>query len=246
MEQKIFAVIYKITNLVNGKVYIGQTTGSPKRRLNRHVSDARARRSNSPLQNAIMKYGVENFTFDVVICAFDRESTNLLEKFFIKEHKSNTKEFGYNLTDGGEGMDGYRHTEEAKRKLSLVGKDRQHSEKSKQKISLGNKGKVISEETKQKQRLTMVGRRATEKTKQKMSLVRKGRKISDETKQKRTFTKFVRPVEQLSIDGVLLNEYPSLTAAENSTDIDKGCICQVCKGKQKTAGGFLWRYVSYI
>jgi hypothetical protein len=55
-----------------------------------------------------------------------------------------------NLTDGGEGVSGYRHSDETKMFIKEVGKGRKHSDKTKKKISIGNKGKKQTEETKKK------------------------------------------------------------------------------------------------
>ena len=50
------------------------------------------------------------------------------------------------------------------------------------------------------------------------------------------------PVEQHTIDMVLIKEYPSAKEAERQTGILRSCICMCCKGKLKTAGGYVWRY----
>ena len=59
--------IYKVTNLINGKIYIGQTCYSIEKRIKQHISEAnRGNISNSLFHKAILKYGIENFTFEIV------------------------------------------------------------------------------------------------------------------------------------------------------------------------------------
>lgn len=100
--------IYKYTNKINGKHYIGQTNNLQKR-FNGHKSESynqKASGYNSPFHSAIRKYGIDNFSFDVLEEIADGESQNFInerEKYFISYYKSLTTENGYNLTIGGDG-----------------------------------------------------------------------------------------------------------------------------------------------
>ncbi len=95
--------IYKIENTINGKVYIGQSVDINKR-ITVHKSNA-----NNPkigkahdlyIYTAIRKHGIENFDFSIVeLC--DRPELNAKERYWIAYYKSNQKEHGYNLNDGG-------------------------------------------------------------------------------------------------------------------------------------------------
>lgn len=86
--------IYKITNLINGKVYIGQSV-DPKRRFQEHKSGY----GNIPLYNSIKKYGVENFSFEVI--EKDIENYDEREIFWIDFYQSTDRDFGYNISKGG-------------------------------------------------------------------------------------------------------------------------------------------------
>lgn len=93
--------IYKITNLVNGKSYIGQSVNI-KRRFTSHKNRAfnkNDKQYNCPLYRAFRKYGVDNFTFEVLE-ECDRSELNKKEIFYIAKYKTHEK-FGYNLDDGG-------------------------------------------------------------------------------------------------------------------------------------------------
>jgi len=91
-------IIYKITNLVNGKVYIGQTTKSLEKRKCQHLKKAR-QGAQTHLYQAIRKYGEENFNFEIICRAFDKETLNELETHYIELYDSIHS--GYNMVDGG-------------------------------------------------------------------------------------------------------------------------------------------------
>lgn len=98
-------VIYKITNNINGKVYIGLTTTDIKRRWNHHKTVARnaiKNDHNHPLYNSMLKYGIENFKIEEIDSSEDFKKLGELERKYIKEYKSSDRKFGYNITMGGE------------------------------------------------------------------------------------------------------------------------------------------------
>lgn len=95
-------VIYKIENTVNHKVYIGQTSNKyPSTRWSAHKNT----RKNHPLYNSIKKYGIENFTFIVVINDVPIEELSEKEKEYIKLFDC-IHPRGYNLTPGGKALRG--------------------------------------------------------------------------------------------------------------------------------------------
>lgn len=101
--------VYRILNLINNKCYIGQT----RNRLTRRYSGGPAKKpSNRYLRNAYAKYGPENFELRVLCVCDSLEALNYWESVFIKMYKSNEKEFGYNLTSGGDCN--FVYTEEGK------------------------------------------------------------------------------------------------------------------------------------
>lgn len=89
--------IYKITNIQNNKVYIGQTIRPTEARFHRHMNDALNNILNTHFARAIRKYGKENFQIEVIDTAETQEDLNQKEQYWIQFYDSvNT---GYNETD---------------------------------------------------------------------------------------------------------------------------------------------------
>ena len=92
-------VIYKITNLINGKVYIGQTRRGFEQRMKEH-QNAAARGDGFYIGSAIAKYGWDNFSAEVIAQTSDKSVLDELEKYYIQKYKSDI--VGYNLAPGGD------------------------------------------------------------------------------------------------------------------------------------------------
>ncbi|WP_440972214.1 GIY-YIG nuclease family protein, partial [Megamonas funiformis] len=88
--------IYKITNKINNKIYIGQSVNI-QQRFYTHCSDALTKQDNNYFHNAIRKYGKENFTMEEIDTAITQEELNQKEQYWIKYY--NSVEEGYNETD---------------------------------------------------------------------------------------------------------------------------------------------------
>lgn len=91
--------IYKITNQLNGKVYVGQSVDI-HRRWNQHKQEGKKLIHKYPLYLAMNKYGIENFTFKVIEECSQQE-LDTREQYWIKELKSLVTENGYNISIGG-------------------------------------------------------------------------------------------------------------------------------------------------
>jgi group I intron endonuclease len=109
--------IYKITNNVTGKIYIGFCSNF-KKRIYRHKYNAFTLKKEQYLYNSMRKYGLENFSFEEIYSSKDKDHCLFeMEPFFIKEYNPE-----YNMTKGGEGCLGYKHTEKTKTFLSELNK----------------------------------------------------------------------------------------------------------------------------
>lgn len=181
--------IYKIRNLLNGKVYIGQSVDL-NTRFKDHKKKCRCK-TNHPLYNTIRKYGLENFEFDVIEHIEDINKLNECEQYWLDYYKSYDRNYGYNLCYIAESTRGYKHTEETKQKMSLnhskswLGK--KHTEETKRKIGECHVGKEVSIETRQKLSEINIGKKRkpfTDVHRRNLSLKGKGRKFSKITREK--------------------------------------------------------------
>lgn len=94
-------LIYKITNKINNKVYIGQTIGTIEDRWSDHSRPHRGKnKAASAISKAILKYGKDNFILEVVAKGESIEELNILEIKFIVEHDCICPK-GYNMLPGG-------------------------------------------------------------------------------------------------------------------------------------------------
>ena len=131
-NMQVYGVIYKITNTVNGKIYIGQTTryngfngrypckGVGIERVYKYHKNIEKEKGNCNvhLLNSIEKYGFSNFKVDEVFdVAFSSKELDIKEISYITLYKSNYKNFGYNITDGGAGG---KHSEDSKSKKGNI------------------------------------------------------------------------------------------------------------------------------
>lgn len=118
--------VYKITNNINGKIYIGQVVSytihgeyrGTARRIKEHIRDWN-RKNALIIDKAIKKYGFENFSVEI-ICVCPLDQIDEIETEQIRIHNSTDKRIGYNRSPGGKGL----FTEETKQKISSILKEK--------------------------------------------------------------------------------------------------------------------------
>lgn len=93
--------VYSITNITNGRQYIGITARAPKRRWQGHLRDALIKHTKTAIGSALRKYGKGCFRFEVMYEAIDRQEANAVERAFIVAYGTLAPK-GYNLTTGGD------------------------------------------------------------------------------------------------------------------------------------------------
>lgn len=171
----------------NGKVYIGITCQEPKKRWRYGCGY----RHNQYITNAIRKYGWDNIKHEILFEGLTKEEAEQKEIELIKLYKSNQKEYGYNIENGGNHNG--KHSEETKKKISKsnIGKKMPPmSEATKKRLSEKLKNRKISEDTKAKLREALKGNKnslgikLSEEQKQHLREINLGKKLSEETKQK--------------------------------------------------------------
>ena len=109
-------IVYKITNKINNKVYIGQTKRSLQVRITAHTYSANVKNSQLRLHKAIRKYGIENFIWEAIKTCNSLEELNECEIEQISNHNSFLR--GYNMTNGGLSPLGYKHSDGVKTKMT--------------------------------------------------------------------------------------------------------------------------------
>ena len=174
-------IIYKTINIINNFIYIGQDKNNNPNYYG----------SGLILNNAIKKYGKENFKKEILEYCNSKEQLNQKEIYWINFYNSTNRNIGYNITMGGSGGDTIsKHPDrnEIVRKISIANKGKligyKHTEETKLKNSLAHKGKKQTEESNLKRSLKTKGiskpwkndRIVTEETKEKISFANKGNK----------------------------------------------------------------------
>ena len=174
--------IYKITNRVNGKIYIGQT----------HYDNPSYFGSGILIKGAIKKYGIDNFEKIYIDTANDQIELDEKEKHWIKFHSSQDHTIGYNIADGGYNC--FTMTDDVAKKISSTWKTKYEqgyinnrigtimSDEVKDKISNSNKGKIRSDETKNKISSAHLGKILSDETRKKLSISHTGKSLSEEHK----------------------------------------------------------------
>jgi group I intron endonuclease len=150
-------IIYKSTNNITGKIYIGQTTKSLEQRIKGHIKESKID-SNRPFMLSINEYGEDNFTFETIDSANNLDELNDKEVYWINFYNSVSPN-GYNVTGGGQGKK-MKTTKELNRIISEGLKNSEKWQKTKnseeyklkmKKYFIGwNKGKKFSQEHKEK------------------------------------------------------------------------------------------------
>lgn len=189
--------VYAITNILNGKVYVGSAAKCISRRWTLHRNDLNSgRHGNRHLQSAWIKYGPHCFQFSVLGYCAPSECL-ALEQAWIEEYQSANPAFGYNIMPLAGSALGSKRTDEVRAKISRIQKGKIVSEATRLKISLAQKGRKLSDEFKLKLSQAVrakgnkshnFGKRRTESQKVTLSQAQlkrfNGQPLSDEYKSK--------------------------------------------------------------
>lgn len=178
--------IYKLTNIINHKIYIGQSKDVAQR-WRHHRASVKNNRPTQIVHHAMIKHGLDNFVFEIIFSCYTQDDINWAEEYFIHYYDSRNPEKGYNLTNGGSVAP---KTEEWKRKVSEKLMGHEVTQEARDKISQGNTGKIRTDEFKKNVSIFHKGKEVSEETRQLLSTINLGNKNnlghkhSDESKQK--------------------------------------------------------------
>lgn len=219
--------IYALINPKTGEVrYIGKTIQTLERRLTNHISDGRKKRYKNYTVNWINSLINQNLLPEIILIDeinFE-ENWEWLEQYWISQFKT----WGFNLTnltEGGDGNKNQKFSKESQIKKANTIKEGILSGR----ISYKERGIKISKK--------LTGIKRTDLTKDKIRFANLGKKASLESKLKKA-----KSILQYSLDGIFIKEWLIMGDASKNLNISKGAISNVCKNKQKTAGGFIWKY----
>ena len=240
--------IYCRTNLVNGKRYVGKAKDIKVREYTWKSTTPYAGRY---INRAKAKYGIENFKLEILKDNINEEELDNWERYYIV--KLNTKApNGYNLTDGGDGLKGYKPTKETLRKKSIAMKGK-------------NKGKHPTEESKQKNRIAHLGKKETQEQKDKISKSlkeyykthkswrfgtgKKRIKLSEEELRcvRQKCAKYMqlanrKPILAYLLDGTFLKKYNSAKDAAIDLGLTLNGVCRCARGERNKYKEYTFKY----
>jgi len=162
----ITGVIYMFENKMNNKKYIGKTL-----RIKERYNEHKRANDNSLFHSAIKEFGFDNFVFSILeeVTLETKKSVNSklneIEKYYIALYKTRDKEYGYNVSCGGDGSSGCLRSDETKQKISISKIGERNPMKRKEirdKVSkslIGRNGRKHTNETKQKISISKIGER---------------------------------------------------------------------------------------
>ena len=211
--------VYRHTS-PSGKVYIGITGQNPLRRWN----SGRGYKNQPHMFSAILKYGWDNFTHEILFDGLTQEEAEEQEIRLIAEHRSTDPAYGYNHCIGGHVNRGNHQTPERRAQISIEVSMRPVTTETREKLRRANLGKRHSEASKAKMRDAKLGKKLTEETCAKMRESNRGKRN--------------KPVFCVELAKV----FYSMDVAEQETGVSHENIAKVCKGKRNTAGGYHWEY----
>jgi group I intron endonuclease len=240
-------IIYKVTNTINGKIYVGQTVKSLKRRWSDHCAKSSTCLA---LKAAINLHGRENFTIEQIDVASNIDDLNKKEIKWIADLKS-FGDLGYNLCLGGEGKSGYKQKPESVEAMRQKKMGKKLTVEHKVRISAGNTGKIMSEESKRKISQSHMGMKHSKETLAKLSKIRLGKKHSADSKAKiglaglgkkhsnESIKKMSENKQAIKKPVLCLNNgsiYESINEASKKLNISSGGICRSVKTGWATNG----------
>ena len=160
-------IIYKVTNIINGKCYIGQTNNLHKRKSH-HILVAK-KKSTLIFHRALLKYGVDTFIWEVLCECETKEELDEMEFHYIKQYNS-FGTGGYNMTLGGDGGWGHSVSLDARKRIGDFNRGKKRTEEEKEHLRQLNTGKTYSDETKEKHRVNALIWWSSDKNKDERSI----------------------------------------------------------------------------
>lgn len=249
----------------NGKKYIGITSQPVKRRWQNGLS---AYTGNKHFINAIKKYGWDNFKHSILYDDLTEKEAKSKEVKLIAFYKTQNPKFGYNITAGGEGANGYKPSKAVREHLRTVNTGKKLSLEQRRKISESQIGKKMSKEFCIKLSRRMKGKTVSDETRrliservkaamkspdvrEKIRKAKRGKKASSETRKKMTIAQTGKPkkIRTLICENIKTHERHTFKSLLEATEwmnthgypnCKNSYIDGVLSGTQKSTCGFKW------
>lgn len=219
--------IYKVTNLINNKVYIGQTNNFEKRKRE-HLTDTRT--SHQPFKRALNKYGEENFKWEIIDEVSTKQQADEKEKYYINSLNSKIPN-GYNMANGGKGQTNWNL-----RKIVMLDLEG----------NLLKKYDTITEceiETKlDHSRISACCKGKSKRYKNYMFMYLEDYEEKGSTKYIKPESARKKAIVQYDLRGNKIREYESVTQASKINNVCRDNISSCLIGKYKSSGGYIWKY----
>ena len=229
-------VVYKITNIINGKIYIGKDKFNNPKYFG----------SGFLIKKSIKKYGITNFTKEILEFCNSERDLNITEIYWIKKLDSTNLKIGYNITGGGEGGDTLTNhpfrSEIIEKTTKAINKVKDKISEHHSDVSGKNNpmyGKKHSDESKLKMSINTKkcfenNPNLIKNIKKNMEKIQKGRNNSNYNP---------TPVLQYDKDMTFIKEWKDLYSLKED-GFNPKLISACCRGMYKISHGFIWKFKS--
>lgn len=213
-------VIYCYTNKINGKKYVGQTTNSLRVRNRQHIREStnEGHGFKYHFHHDIRKYGIENFSLEILHIA-DKYSLDLLEIYYIEKWNLLDRKYGYNTSSGG--SNGNTYAGKTDEEMNVIRKKMSESQG-------WQKG----------ENHPLYGTHRSYETKNKIAKTRKNNGVAKGSKNPKS-----KRVAQYNLNEELIKIWNCMKDVEDELGISYQSISKCCRGVNKTAGCFKWKYI---
>lgn len=259
---KKLSSIYCFTNLINNKKYIGSTIADVKKRYSQHIYNAtheNCHQYNYPLYQAMRKYGIENFSFEVLFqTECEEEKIRQIEHEYIIKYSS-VSPYGYNQTDNTShpinSIEAYKKMSETKRNnAKQVAEIDENNNIIKIWRSIVDCAEELSLNEKhiagccRGERKTTGGKRFFWLDENNHLIIPEyNRDLYKGEKGTTQVQSTSRKVSKIDIKTLqVIETYDTLALAARENNCDSSGIAKVCRGKRKTCGGFIWKYIDTL